>query len=100
MNKEKIAGALGLCRRAGKITVGAYLVKQELHRETASIVLLASDAAQNAEKKIAPLAKNKQVPLKRIPLSKEELGKCVGKEKGVVCVAVGQEFLNLVLASL
>jgi len=100
MKNEKIAGALGLCRRAGKITVGVFLVKEQLHRGSAALVLLASDAAENAEKKIAPLAKNKQVPLRRIPLSKEELGKCVGKNKGVVCVAIGQEFLNLVLASL
>jgi ribosomal protein L7Ae-like RNA K-turn-binding protein len=100
MNAAKISGALGLCRRAGKITAGITLVKEEIHKGKAAIVLLAADAAKNTEDKILPLAGHKSVPVKRICLTKEELGNLLGKKKEVVCVCVPGEFLNLVLASL
>ena len=100
MTGEKIAGALGLCRRAGKIIPGAYLVKEEIRKGKAAIVLLASDAGLDTEKKISALAVHKEIPVRRIPLTKALLGKCIGKRGEVVCVAVPKDFLNLVLASL
>ena len=100
MTSEKIAGALGLCRRAGKITAGTYLVKEEIKKGKAAIVLLASDAGLDAEKKLSRSAEEKSIPVKRIPLTKKEMGNCLGKSGEVVCVSVGQEFYNLVLASM
>ncbi len=100
MTGEKIAGALGLCRRAGKITSGAYLVKEEIRRGKAAIVLLASDTGSDTEKKISSLAAHKEISVRRIPLTKAMLGQCIGKKGEVVCVAIPKEFLNLVLASL
>ena len=100
MTGEKIAGALGLCRRAGKITVGAFLVKEEIRRNQEGIVLLAEDAKANTEKKILPAASLAGIPCHRIVLTKKELGECMGKDGEVPCVFVPREFVNLVLASL
>ena len=100
MTSAKIAGALGLCRRAGKITAGTYLVREEVRKGKAAIVLLASDAGRDAEKKLFLSAEEKSVPVKRIVLTKKELGACLGKSGEVVCVSVGPEFYNLVLASM
>ena len=100
MTGEKIAGALGLCRRAGKITSGLYLVKEEVHSGKAKLVLLAEDAGKDAEKKLCALAESGQIPVHRIPLNKRELAKCIGKQGEAVCVAVPKEFVNLVLASI
>ncbi|MBR2634540.1 MAG: ribosomal L7Ae/L30e/S12e/Gadd45 family protein [Clostridia bacterium] len=100
MSKERIAGALGLVCRAGRITTGVYLVKEEIRKGKAAVVLLASDAAENAEKKIASLAEHRGVPVKRISLTKAEFGQCLGKQAETVCASVPHEFLNLVLASL
>lgn len=100
MTGEKIRGALGLCRRAGKVTVGTTLVKEELHKGRAALVLLASDAARNTEERIVPLAGHKRVPVRRIPLTKKELGSAIGKNGEAVCISVPKEFVNLVLASL
>ena len=100
MSASKIQGALGLCRRAGKITQGITLVKEEMHKGKAALVLLAFDAAKNTEDRIIPLATHKEIPVKRISLTKKELGKALGKDKDVVCVSIPCEFVNLVLASL
>ncbi len=98
--KEKTAGALGLCRRAGKIVSGAYLVKEALLKGKAALVLLASDAAKNTEDKICPAAARKNIPVYRAALTKKEMGAALGKNADVVCVSVPEEFVNLVLASL
>ena len=100
MSASKIQGALGLCRRAGKVTLGITLVKEEMHKGRAALVLLAEDAAKNTEDKIIPLAAHKEIPVKRIPLSKKELGEAIGKNTEAVCVCIPREFVNLVLASL
>ncbi|MBR5295262.1 MAG: ribosomal L7Ae/L30e/S12e/Gadd45 family protein [Clostridia bacterium] len=100
MSAAKIVGALGLCRRAGKITAGTTLVKEEIRKGKAALVLLAADAAKNTEDKVLPLAGHKKVSVKRIELTKEEIGKILGKKREVVCVSVPAEFVNLVLASL
>ncbi len=100
MTGEKIAGALGLCRRAGKIVVGAYLTKEEIRKGKAAIVLLACDAGADAEKKLSGLASGKGIEVRRIGLSKARLAQAVGKRGEAVCVAIPREFLNLVLASI
>lgn len=100
MKAEKIRGALGLCRRAGKVTVGAFLVKEEIRKKKEGVILLASDARANTEHKILPAAEHSGIPHHRIPLTKKELGECMGKEGEVTCVFVPREFVNLVLASL
>ena len=100
MTGNKLQGALGLARRAGKLVAGTDPVREALKKRKAALVLLAQDAAENAEKKVAPLAGQKNVPVKRVNLSREELGACVGKPMGVACVAVAGEFFSLVLASL
>ena len=100
MTGDKLRGALGLCRRAGKVTVGITLVKEQLHKEKAALVLLAADAAKNTEDRILPLAEHKAVPVRRISLDKKELAAAVGKSTETVCVSVPKEFVNLVLASL
>lgn len=100
MKVEKIAGALGLCRRAGKITVGAYLVKEELLRGRAALVLLACDAGRDTERQVVYPAEKGSVPVKRIGLTKKELAECVGKRGVAACVSVPKEFIDLVLASL
>lgn len=100
MTGDKLRGALGLCRRAGKVTVGITLVKEQLHKEKAALVLLAADAAKNTEDRILPLAQHKEVPVHRVSLNKKELASAVGKSTEAVCVSVPKEFVNLVLASL
>ena len=100
MNKERMGKALGLCRRAGKITAGTGLVRDEIRKGKAALVLLASDAAKNTEDRILPLAEKKKIPVERISLTKEEIGRAIGRKKETPCVCVPGEFVDLVRTQL
>ena len=95
-----LALSLGLCRRAGKLVIGTPLVLEAVRKGKASLVLLAADVSENTEKKITPLCAHRGVPAKKCALTKTEIAKAIGKENEVGAVAVGQEFLNLISASL
>ena len=100
MTAKKIAGTLGLIRRAGKITAGTYLVCEEIRRGKAAIVLIASDAGQDGERKLSRLAGHHGIPVRRIDLTKAQLGAAIGKKGETTCVTVPKEFLNFVWTSL
>ena len=46
-----LAGALGLCRRAGKLLIGADLCAGAVKRGETKLIVLASDASENTRKK-------------------------------------------------
>ncbi len=95
-----LALSLGLCRRAGKLVIGTPLVLEAVRRKKASLVLLAADVSENTRQKITTLCAHRGVPVKECALSKAEIAAALGKENEVGAVAVGQEFLNLISASL
>ncbi len=100
MTGAKLAGSLGLASRAGRITVGTYLVLDQIRKGKAALVVFAADAGRDAQRKLAVPAEKKGIPVRQCALSKKELAQAVGKSGEAVCVSVPQEFLNLVLASL
>jgi ribosomal protein L7Ae-like RNA K-turn-binding protein len=50
-NKQKILNMLGLARRAGKLVTGEELVVDEVRKQKAKLVFVASDASENTRKK-------------------------------------------------
>lgn len=50
--KDKLLGMLGLCRRAGKVSIGADRCSKSIQNGGAKLVILASDASQNTRKSI------------------------------------------------
>lgn len=100
MNGSKIAGALGLCRRAGSIAAGAWETVEWIRTGKAAIVLLAADAAANTERRVALPAQKAGVAVRRVSLTKKEIASLWGTRDSVACVAIPQKFLNLVLASM
>lgn len=100
MTAPKIAGAIGLCRRAGQCSAGAWETVEAIRRKKAGIVLLASDAGENTVRRVAVPAERAGVPVRRISLTKKEMAALWGHRASVSCVAIPPKFLNLVLASL
>lgn len=100
MASDKLALSLGLVRRAGKLTVGAPLVLDDLRRNKAKLVILASDVSENGAKKILALAGHRSVPVHRSDLSKSDLAHAVGVSRSVAALSVPAEFFTLVSASL
>ncbi|MBA4494371.1 YlxQ family RNA-binding protein [Paenactinomyces guangxiensis] len=88
---NKLYQLLGLAMRAGKIISGEYLVLREVRSGKVHLVLLATDAAKNTEKKITDKCFTYKVPIIRYG-TRQELGKAIGKVERVVIAVTDPGF--------
>ena len=88
-----IAGALGLCRKAGALLFGAERVGDAVNAGKAKLVLLTSDASPRTAKRFADLCAGR-VPCKTLPLTAAELGALTPRPAAVYAVT-DQNFARL-----
>lgn len=79
---------LGLCKRAGKLSVGTPQVTACIRSHQALLVLLTSDAAPNAVKRIHDSCESHSVQLLTVMYTKAEIGAAIGQTGEVATVAV------------
>lgn len=75
----KIASLLGLAQKAGRIVSGEQTLEKALREGKIKFLLIASDAAENTEKKYVNLAKAARIECCAV-MNKEQLGQAVGKQ--------------------
>lgn len=85
MANDPVLGMLGLSRKAGKLAPGDEMTRDACEEGKARAVFLAADAGSAAAKKAGNYAEKANVPLIRLPHSKEELGAAIGKSQSAVC---------------
>lgn len=78
MNSELLS-TLGLCKRAGMLAVGEEPVEAIARARDARVIFLAADAAENTVRRAAHFAEAGQCLWLRLPFSKEQLGRAVGR---------------------
>lgn len=88
LKPNKFLNMLGLAKRAGKIAVGTPLVTGAVRSKNALLVLLTTDAAANAVKRITDSCNYHQVRLINIPYSKRELSTAIGSSGDVAAIAI------------
>lgn len=76
---DKILSLLGLALRGGNLAVGEEPVEAVARARDARVLLLASDAADNTRRRTAHFAEAGQCLWLRIPFTKAELGRAVGR---------------------
>lgn len=76
---SNLLGMLGLARRGGMLAVGEEPALEAAQQKKARLLLLASDAAEHAERRIRHFAENGSCLWIRVPFSKAELGNEVGR---------------------
>ena len=76
---DPILSMLGICRQAGKIQPGEEPVDAAVRARDARLLLLAADAADNTARRCARFAEVGQCLWLRIPESKYELGRALGR---------------------
>lgn len=91
MSQHQWISLLGLVNRARKLISGEELVIKEIRSGKAKLVLLASDASKNTEKKISDKCTYYQVPLERVE-DRFLLGQAIGKEARVVVAVLDEGF--------
>ena len=94
---DPILSMLGICRKAGKIQPGEEPVDAAVRARDARLLLLAADAADNTARRCARFAEVGQCLWLRIPESKYELGRALGRGSCAV-LAVTDTGLALAVA--
>ena len=79
MNVKKACGMLGLAMRAGKVASGEFATEKAVKEYRAYLVIVASDASENTQKKFRNMCQYYKVPY-LVFETKEELGSIIGKE--------------------
>lgn len=75
---RKIAGFLGLCARAGQLTMGQEACVTAIRQGKAALGLLDEGASENSRKRLSDSCQSHQTPLYLIP--KGLLAQAVGKD--------------------
>lgn len=83
---DKLLSALGLCRKAGKIVMGADPVAEAINRGKARLVIMARDFSQNSKKNILKASCRQNVEARVINRTRDELSGALGKFCGVAAV--------------
>lgn len=77
--KEKALNLLGLMRKANAIQIGEENSGASIRAGTAKLLLLASDASDNAVRRAKGFVYGRNIPLISTPFMKEEISAAVGK---------------------
>lgn len=86
---DRLLGAIGLCKRAGKLICGVPLICTEMRKGgQISLVLAASDASDNTKKKLNDKCKFYGVRLEYLPYTADVLSDAVGKDAPIGAVAI------------
>ena len=78
-SRDNILSLLGLALRGGRLVMGEEPVEGVARARDARVLLLASDAADNTRRRIEHFADEGQCMWLRVPFTKEELGRALGR---------------------
>ena len=78
-SRDNILSLLGLALRGGRLVMGEEPVEGVARARDAPVLLLASDAADNTRRRIEHFADEGQCMWLRVPFTKEELGRALGR---------------------
>ena len=86
MNEQKFSGLLGICRKAGKMSVGHDAAKISVKNKTAYLCILASDASERIKDEFAFLCKENEITLIETPFPIEQFTFIIGQKAAVLTV--------------
>ncbi len=83
---DKLINAISLCRKAGKLKMGTDVVKEQIEKGKANLVLTASDIADRSKRQIEFICTKSSLPIKSVPYTMENLSVVTGKKYGILAV--------------
>ena len=87
-DNPKLLSLLGMCRRAGRLSCGHDAAIGSVRSKSAKLCLLSSDSSQRLRKEIEREAsfEGRDIPVKLMLSTMEEIGKTTGLKSAVVSV--------------
>lgn len=88
MITDKLKGLLGLCRRAGKMTLGHDAVVSSIKSRNSYLAITCKDTSQRLKNEISDECNfnNRNVRYVDADFTMQELSLCIGKKVGVVSI--------------
>ena len=86
-NERKLLGALGLCKKAGKLTVGFDAVADAIRRGSAKLLVLTGDLSPKSASRIKMLAMEHKVRYLSIDAAMDDIERLLGKRAGILAVS-------------
>lgn len=84
---NKLYGLLGLSEKAGKVSSGEFSCEKSIHQGKTKLCIIAEDSSENTKKHFSDMCHFRKIPVADGLLTKEELGKAIGKkERAVICI--------------
>ena len=83
---DRILSLLGLCRRAGKLVIGADPTIDSVAKGKSKLIIAAEDFSKNSLKPVLLSAHQHNIKVLTLKRSKEELSFALGKLCGVLSV--------------
>lgn len=77
---------MGLCRRAGKMTIGCDPVVDEVKNGNAVLVLLASDISPRTERNFCEQISDSEIKIIKTSYDKEQISSALGKLSAVISI--------------
>lgn len=84
--ENRLLGMFSISRKAGKLIFGFDSVKEEVEKNPACAVYLASDLSPKSEKEINFICEKSGVAIKKTPLTMFDLSGITNRLCGVLCV--------------
>ena len=97
MDSNRIPSLLGLALRGGNLAVGEEPVEAVARARDARVLLLASDAADNTRRRVEHFAEAGQCLWLRVPFTKAELGRAVGRSSAAVTAVTDIGLANTIV---
>ena len=86
---KRMLGLLGLCRRAGKVVMGASLACLALaERIPPALAVVSKGASENTRKRMTTKSEYYGIPLLVLEASPAEIGAALGKQGEIAALAV------------
>lgn len=86
---DRILSFLGLCKKAGRMTLGADAVKSSIISGECRLILTANDISVHTENEVTYIAEKYSKRVIKLPYTKNEIGIALGKLTAVISVNDG-----------
>lgn len=83
---DRILSLLGICRRAGKLVMGADPSVDSIHKHKAKLIIMANDFSPKSGKSVLQAAHEFNVNVLNINRSKDDISMALGKFCGVLSI--------------
>lgn len=83
---RKLAGAISLCRKAGRLAAGGDAAQDAIYSGKADLVLLAKDLSERSARKFQKICGEKGIPWLGLAWTMVDLAFYTGREYGIFAV--------------